>query len=137
MERKDIIINGVSINELKSQRAAIREGASKLISESIDLAKSLTQKLIDAENKEELEKLAAEAYEALETADVVSGVSGVTFYLEYYDEYGDNSGIMSRKLECSENDLVTENWEGNVSKLYDLFDNMESQSRDWNSSNCY
>jgi hypothetical protein len=138
MEQKDIIINGVSVNQLKAQRAAIREGASKLIAENIETAKNLTKKLVESEDSQEIETLAKEAYEALDTAQVVSGVSGVSFFLPFYEEYGSYNGdeIFSNILEESENELVSENWDGAVSKLYRLFGNMESQSRDWHSSRC-
>jgi len=136
--KEDIIINGVSINELKKQRAAIREGASTIISQSINLATSLTKTLVESEDKEEIKKLAKEAYEALDTAQVVSGVSGVTFFLPFYEEYGsyDGSEIFSHMLEGSENEVLSEVWEEAVSDLYELFYDMESQSRDWHSSRC-
>lgn len=135
--KQDIIINGVSVTELKKQRAAIREGASKLIAENIDLAKSLTQKLLESENREELQQLAGEAYEALDNAQVVSGVSGVTFFLPFYEEGGYSSDeIFSSILENSENDLIHDNWDGSLSSLYDLFYDMEVQSRGWHSSRC-
>lgn len=132
---QDIVINGVSVNELKKQRAAIREGASKIISENIDLAKTLTQQLVESEDPKVIERLAQEAYTALDTANVVSGVSGVSFYLPFYEEYRDEE-TYSSMLEESENELVSENWDGAVSKLYNLYEEMESQSRDWHSSRC-
>lgn len=135
--KKDIIINGVSVNELKKQRDAIRQGASKIISENIELAKSLTNQLVMSDSVDEIKKLAEEAYDALDTAKVVSGVSGVTFSLPFYEEYGnyESSEIFSHKLEQSENKLISENWDI-ISNLYYLFDNMESQSCDWHSSRC-
>lgn len=111
--KKDIIINGVSVNELKKQRDAIRQGASKIISENIELAKSLTNQLVMSDSVDEIKKLAEEAYDALDTAKVVSGVSGVTFSLPFYEEYGnyESSEIFSHKLEQSENKLISEKWE--------------------------
>lgn len=136
--KEDIIINGVSVNELKRQRSAIRQGASTIISQNIELAKTLTQSLIASEDKEEIKKLAKEAYEALDTANVVSGVSGVDFFLPFYEEYGnyDGSEIFSNMLEDSDNELISEVWDQAVGDLYELFSDMESQSRDWHSSRC-
>lgn len=133
---KDIVINGVSVNELQKQRAAIREGASKMISENIELAKILTNKIVEAEDKDQIENLAKDAYEALHTANQLSDISGVSFYLPYYEEYGDeNDQVCSTLLENSENTVLTENWSA-VSQLCNLFNNMESQSRDWHASTC-
>jgi hypothetical protein len=137
LAEKDIIINGVSVNELKKQRAAIREGAAKLIAENIETAKSLTRKIIESEDKQEIEQLAKEAYEALDTANVLSGASGVNFYLPFYEEYRDEDEIFSHMLEGSENELLDEAvWDGALGDLYSLFEDMESQSRDWHSSRC-
>lgn len=135
--KEDIIINGVSVNELKKQRDAIKQGASKIISENIELAKKLTKKLLKSKKSEEILSLAKEAYEALDTANILSGVSGVTFSLPFYEEYGnyESDEIFSFKLEESENELVNENWDS-ISDLYNLFYEMESQSRDWHSSRC-
>ena len=137
---KDIIINGVSVNELKKQRNAIRQGASVIISQNIEIAKSLTKKLVESENKEEIKRLAKEAYEALDTANVVSGVSGVSFLIPFYEEYGnyDEDEIFSRVLEKEENDneLISEVWDDAIGDLYELFSEMENQSRDWHSSRC-
>jgi fibronectin type 3 domain-containing protein len=135
MEREDIIINGISVNNLKAQRDAIRQGASKIIAENVELAKTLTRKIVEAEDKEEVDNLAKEAYEALDTANLLSGVSGVSYYLPYYEEYGDdNDNICSSLLENSENELLHKNDE--VNKLCRLFYTMESQSRDWHASTC-
>lgn len=135
--KEDIIINGVSVNELKRQRDAIKKGASKIISENIEKAKKLTNKLMSSDSADEIKILAQEAYDALDTANIVSGVSGVTFRLPFYEEYGnyESDEIFSHKLEESENKLINENWDL-ISDLYGLFEDMESQSRDWHSSRC-
>jgi hypothetical protein len=133
---KDIVINGISVNALREQRAAIREGASKLISENVELAQILTQKLVEVETKEELENLAVEAYEALSIANVLSDTSGVSYYLPYYEDYGDeNDKICSHLLENSSNEVLTTNFD-TVRELCRLFYDMESQSREWHASTC-
>lgn len=136
--KEDIIINGVSVNELKKQREAIRQGASTIISQNIERAKELTQTLVQSKDKEEIKKLAKEAHEALDNANVVAGVSGVGFFLPFYEEYGSYEGdeIFSNMLEENDNELLAEVWDESISQLYTLFYNMESQSRDWHSSRC-
>jgi hypothetical protein len=133
---KDIVINGISINELRNQRVAIREGASKLIAENVDLAQILTKKIVESKNSKEIEDLAEEAYEALNTANIVSDISGVNFYLPYYEDYGDeNDKICSHILEESDNEVLNE-CRSSIRKLCSLFYTMESQSRDWHASTC-
>lgn len=135
MEQKDIIINGVSINELKKQRQAIQEGAAQVISDNIDLAKTLTQQLVESKDMTEIDNLATQAYEALETASVVSGVSGVDFYLPFYEEYRDeDEDILSSVLDENDNELLSDSEK--VQKLSSMFYSMERQSRDWHSSRC-
>lgn len=135
---EDIIINGVSVNSLKQQREAIREGASKIIAENIEKATALTRELLECEDYAEVERLAALAYQTLDTVQVVSGVSGVTFFLPYYEEYGDNDGIITSLIDNTENEAVMDNLaaRGAVRKLYSLLGSMETQSRDWHSSTC-
>lgn len=135
--KEDIIINGVSVNELKRQRNAIRQGASQIISKNIELAKNLTNQLLKSDNADEIKKLAEEAHEVLDTANIVSSVSGVTFSLPFYEDYGnyESEDIFSHKLEQSANKLINENWDL-IRDLYCLFDSMESQSREWHSSRC-
>lgn len=135
---KDIIINGVSINELKKQRNAIRQGAAKLIAENIELATKLTQKLVESKDKEEIKVLAKEAYEALDNANVISGVSGIDFCIPFYEEDGnyESEDILSTVLEDSDNEVLNEMWQNGVSALSSLFYSMERQSRDWHSSRC-
>lgn len=135
MEQKDIIINGVSINELKKQREAIRQGAAQVISDNIDLAKTLTQQLVEAKDMTEIDNLAQQAYDALETASVVSGVSGISFYLPFYEEYRDeDEDILSSVLDENDNELLSDSQK--VQKLSSMFYTMERQSRDWHSSRC-
>lgn len=135
---EDIIINGVSVNELKRQREAIREGAAQIISQNISLAQSLTEQLVQSEDKDEIKSLAKQAFDALDTASVLSGVSGITFFLPFHEEYGnyDSSEIYSSILEDCENELIDEVWDDGVRELCELFYDMEAQSRDWNSSRC-
>ena len=62
----------------------------------------------------------------------------MTFFLPFYEEYGnyDRNEIFSRMLESVDNELINEVWDEAISDLYELFDDMETQSRDWHSSRC-
>lgn len=143
---EDIIINGISVNTLKAQKAAIRQGATQVVSDSIEKGKAVVEKLLVAESKEEADTLAAEALSLFETAEVVSGVSGVTFLLPYCEEYGqyDYEDVLSNRI--SQEDLEEEYQNPNLDfkysdgsvlyKLYTLLVNMESDSLGWNSSRC-
>jgi hypothetical protein len=136
---EDIIINGVSINELKAKKAAIQQGASQVIADSIAKGTELVQKLLDTEEGIDQEAVAKEALEHLEVAEVVSGISGVTFMLPYYEEYGqyDSNEIYSMQLDEAEH--IKFSWEDRNSALYKLYstlESMESDARAWHSSTC-
>lgn len=142
----DIVINGVSIEELKKQRAAIQQGASQIISDSIDAATKIVGEIMKAESKEQANALAKEALEHLETAEVVSGVSGVTYCLPYTEEYGgyDSDEVLSCILsqDDADEEEVNENVEfswrekNDLYALYSKLESMQSASRDWHSSRC-
>lgn len=131
---KDIVINGVSIEDLKKQRAAIQKDASKIIAENIKVGTELVEKVLETEDQSEADQFAKEAYEHFDTAKVVAGVSGVSFFLPFYEEYGQygSDEILSQRLE---NDDKFE-WDGAISQLYGILEDMESDSRAWHSSMC-
>lgn len=142
---KDILINGISINALKEQRKAIQQGASKIISDSIEQGTEVVKELMKAESPEQAEELAAKALELFETAEVVSGVSGVTFEIPYYEEYGSEfEGVMSYALQ--QEDMAEDDYNVNLEYRYDdgsklaklvsLLESMESDSEGWHSSRC-
>lgn len=136
---EDIIINGVSINDLKEKKAAIQQGASQLISDSIDNATSLVQKLLDTGEGIDQEAVAKEALEQLEVAALVSGISGVTFMLPYYEEYGhyESNEIYSMQLDEAEHiEISWKKKDSNLWKLHQMLESMESDARDWHSSMC-
>jgi len=137
----DVIIEGISINELKATKAKIQQGANKVISDSIEQATKVFHEMMEAESYDEAEKLAQQAYDLLETANVVSGVSGVKFSLPYYEEYGqyESDEVMSHILENNEeNENVESDWQNknNIYRLQSLLENMESQACNWYSSKC-
>jgi hypothetical protein len=131
---KDIVINGVSIEELKKQRAAIKKDASKIIAENIEAGTKLVEQILATEDQEEADRLAKTAYEHFDTANIVAGVSGVEFFLPFYEEYGryDSDEILSQRLEGElEFDFTVA-----LDQLYNILESMEGDSRDWHSSRC-
>ena len=138
----DIIIDGISINELKKTKAALQQGASKFISDSISQVQEIVkERLVTATNYGEAEAAAKEALALLENAQLVSGVSGVSFFLPYYEEYGSygDDDILSRMIDNIDRDITGAFYgasKGTVAKLYSLLEDMESTTRDWHSSTC-
>lgn len=135
---EDIIINGVSINDLKEKRKQIQPGSAELISNNIDKVKQLVSQIIEAESWEQVEELSKQAYELLDTAKIVSDISGVAFDLPYYEEYGryDYNETLSGMLEDGDNENVDVYDGGYLGELFDLLGGMEIQCRDWYSSRC-
>lgn len=147
MAHNDIMIEGINItqlnNDLIEKRKVMREGASKLMSENLELAKSLTKKLMASKDVEEIKKMALEAQRALEVVKMVSYVSDIEYYLPYSSNYDDHSDIMSHVLdgdyydyddEEQYNELLNDLPE--VENLAKLFRKLEYQSGQWNTSFC-
>lgn len=151
---QEIIIDGVNLNEMKvkhdvlqaemaAARGKIRQGASKFIADSIEKVKKFVEEILgedddELEDMQEIDFRAEQAVELLKAAQFVSEVSGVSFDLPYYDrqaEYYPDGTPYSRRLEESDNTLVSE-WGEAVSKLYNLLESMESDVSDWNTSYC-
>lgn len=149
MEQNDIIIAEVNVtnmyNELVENRNKIREGAAKIISDNIDLAKDLTKTLIASKDVEEIKNLSIQAQDALKIVKMVSYASGVEYYLPYSTNYDDSSDIMSYILQDGyydedegEEHEYNELLKGlpEVRSLTSLFRNLEQQSGQWNTSFC-
>jgi hypothetical protein len=136
---EDIIINGVSINDLKAKKAAIQQGASQVISDSIDKGTALVQQLLDNEEGIDQDAVATEALHHLQVAELVSGISGVTYLLPYTEEYGGYDSCDVYSCQLDEADHIEFSWgdrESPLYKLYLMLENMEVESRNWHSSTC-
>lgn len=135
---ENIVINGVNINEFYTQmvetKNKVREGASTVISDNLELAKTLTRQLIASENVEEIKSLAVQAHDALHIVYMVSEVSGVRFYLPYSSNYDRYENILSYALDDNDNELLKGLPE--VRDLQGLFSDLEYQSGEWNTSFC-
>lgn len=136
----EIIIDGISINELRKTKQALQKGASKFIAESIAAATEIVkERLVNAASFGEAEQAAQEALALMENAQLVSGVSGVTFFLPYYEEYGghEEENILSMVIENADHDTIGSYYGGGtLSQLHSLLGSMEQTSLDWHSSTC-
>lgn len=135
----DIVLNGVSITELKKQRALIQKDASAFIAQGLKDVAVLMQSIKEAVevpkdeviDEEGIDAAAAQAKQILENIQIVSGVSGVTYYLPFYEEYGYNDEKPYSSI-LDNADLSSDQ----IDALYGLLEDMESDSRNWHSSQC-
>lgn len=142
---EDIIIGGYTIEELTKVQKAVKKDASKVISTAIKTATDNMDTLLQfpkededeeftAEEKAQIIALAREAGEALKLADLVSGISGVEYYLPYCNDWS-SDGYFYRFEGCDNGvqlfELIDEN-----SELLGKLEDMEHQSRQWNTSTC-
>lgn len=132
---KEIMINGINVQELQQKREEIREGAATFISDNLDLANELTHKLLKSENREEIETLLKEAYELLAMTNLVSDVSGVGFYIPYSQDYCDRDEIVFSSA-ISRNKTLRELWNNGAQSLFALYSKMEDKSHGWHASYC-
>lgn len=137
---EEIIINGISLNELQKQINSIRQESVQLIADNLALAQDLTREIVESTNKEDIESLATKAYAALRKANFVSNVSGVEYDMPYnssYNGYHDED-TLSAMLENSENEVLRSLMKENqdLRDLIDLAYSMEYQTQAWNASFC-
>ena len=137
---EDTIINGVSLNDLKAKKQAIRKDAVVFVSDAIDKVKVLVGKLAEATTQGEVDELSKSAYGTLDNANVVAGIADIPYLLPYYEEYGgyDSSEILSDVIVESDNELLAFKYSENtyIAKLASLLYSMESESKNWHSSTC-
>lgn len=127
---EELIINGVNIDKayenLYEVRNKIREESLKFMSDNIELAQSLTKKLSQCDDVEEIKTIANQAYNALINVQKVSEISGVEYYLPYSSHNSLLSGYNNKAL----NNLQE------ITELKELFDELETQTNRWNASYC-
>lgn len=135
----DIILNGVSIAELKKQKALIQKDAAEFIANAIEEVKGIVSKIVEMPI-EDTDEWAKKAIELLASVDVVAGVGGVEYYLDYNSEDGETGdNVLSTKLQEFEGETGYE-WERlrqfAVCTLIGTLEDMEYTVRDWNTSTC-
>jgi hypothetical protein len=146
-EMTDIVLNGVSITELKKQKVLIQQDAAKFIANGIKDATTLLVSIIESFesdetiDRDEIEAAASAAVEILENVDLVAGVSDVEYYLPFFSEYSDDRAFSNRLEELDRVDEVLDGeylWrnEGPIGRLYGVLSNMENKSKVWNTSYC-
>ena len=130
----EIILNGVSISELKRQQALILKDAAKFIADNMVVAQKLMQEVLDADTAEIAAEKAKEATEILKNISIVSDVSSCKFYLPYNTEY-DSENVFSVKMtNMMEEDIAFDIPE--LSALYETLESMEGDSSFWHAFNC-
>lgn len=140
---KDVIVNGVSMLGLKKQKEALQKGASAFIAtavkEALEMFNTLEQ--MSADEVEEAKVLAVQIKDKLEQAQLVSGASGVTYDLPYHEEWGYDEKPLSARIDEAADDFedgahAALNDSEEISALYGLLEDMEYDSKQWNSSSC-
>lgn len=140
---KDVVVNGISMLELKKQKEALQKGASAFIAtavkEALEMFNTLEQ--MSADEVDEAKALVVQIKDKLEQAQLVSGASGVAYYLPFHEEWGYDEKPLSARID----DAGEENEDGaltalsdseEISALYGLLEDMEYDSKQWNSSSC-
>lgn len=136
---KDIIINGISVNEMKNQKDLIREGAAKIIADGIAKVKTIVSSIVETfEDSTTHEIFAKDALETLQIVELVSDVSGVEYYMEYDSNYDTNEDAISNKLEEVLRNMSSyqDAEKSIIRQLAALAESMESTCAAWNNSNC-
>lgn len=127
---EDVIINGVNIDkvyeDLSETRNKIRQDSLKFMSDNIELAQTLTQRLSNESDVELIKNLANEAFNALINVQKVSDVSG----MEYYLPYSSHNSLLSSYNNKALTDITE------IEDLKELFDELEIQTSRWNASYC-
>ena len=131
----DIVLNGVSVADLKRQKEQMRESAAKFMADGIANATTIVRKILDEENTEDVDGLAQEATDILEQVELVAGASGMTYYLPYNEEYGEDDS-MANELDNAEHLEIDWRNKSPVYLLRSRLENMEYDSRMWHSSTC-
>lgn len=126
----DIVLNGVSISELKRMKVLIHEDAAKFIAAGIRDAGTLMECIINADAEqpfEELEAAAAQAADILHNVNTVSDVSGVTFQLPCYGNYGDRPFTARLEEADSLENVILYTGDGPLQRLYEVVENIEDR----------
>lgn len=135
----EILINGVSLAELKKQQQAIKKDASKFISDNIDKVQQLVDTIVNSDDVDH-EVLAKEALEILENVQLVSNVSGVEYNIPYNSEWDRDSDTMSTKISEAETEDGERKFDyygsGWIADLYGALEDMEYTVEKWNRSYC-
>lgn len=136
----DVYVNGVSLDDLKEKKAAIKKDAVVFVSDSIEKVTELVGKLVEATTQSEADIIASAAYELLNNANVVAGLADIAYLLPYYEEYGsyESGDVLSSIIEESDNPLLEHSYRDTTSlaNLCSLLERMEGESKSWHSSTC-
>lgn len=133
MSNKDsLMVGSISVADLKKQRLAMVQTASAFIAEYLPKAIAAGEAVVAEEDPDLANALAAEAIDLFESVNVVAGAAGVEYYIPFQEDgYGDS---MASDIENAHGDRTWD--DGAIETLHSLLEDMEYQSRQWNSSTC-
>lgn len=130
----EIILNGVSLEEIRKQQNSLHQAGTKFISDQLALVQDMMEDL-EGKSLEYAEGVAKSIEDILDQVLTVSSVTGVQYDLDYYDNRLSNTIDM----------LVDESGEGwkdfwkkfpKLSSLHEQLQDMENTVSNWNSSSC-
>jgi hypothetical protein len=133
---QDIVIGGVSIQELKKQRDAMKQEASVFVSDNVAAGVALVEEILEGNENTNFQQLAEEALKKLDAANLVSAVCDVEFYLDYYEEWGDGNPLTHRLKSQDNGNIPSVYGNDALGKLFDLLGDMEFKSKGWHQSTC-
>lgn len=134
----NVTLNGVALDLLEAQMEIVRRDASTVMADGIQRVKDIITGITEADEGHDPANDVATAVEVLDLVQRVARISGVEYNLPYSNEYGDyyNDTPLSQVL----NDLAEERgistYDSVLAELCGTLEDMEYQSRQWNSSNC-
>ena len=127
----DIVINGVSLDTLKAQRAEIQKGAAKWIAGALNRVNELNDKFEDESfTIDEAEALAPQLKSILDYIQAVSDATGVEYELDYIS----TDEPAYREENFSWKDYYKRY--PNLNALSNTFNDMRHQQSVWNGSAC-
>jgi len=136
---QDMKIAGYTVAELTKLQQAVRQDASKIISNAVATAEAAVASIIEVagnyENVEELPEqeirdFAKSAEDNLNLAKLISGISGVEYYLSWDEEYREQDNTMSTRIQA----IFDDDYPEVLSGVMEHLEEMEHQSYLWNSS---
>lgn len=132
----DLVINGLTLDTIKTQRLAIAETASSMMSKRVKKAQEMIDTILESTDPAEIEELSSQASRLLSEIHAINDATDVHYNIPYDTEWGDGDGNFSKleslceDLEIDVTDLCS------IKELMAQLEDMEYNSNDWNSSKC-
>lgn len=142
---EDIILNGVSLKEMQANKNQIAKEATKFVAVHLATVKHHVKELFNSTTGEEVLAHAKVARDELERVKLVANISGIVLDLPTYNTGGGtpySSRFEDIKYYFEDNDIeVTDDMQiafedESITELYEMFEELETESDVWNSSRC-